>query len=119
MTDPATERLRYERDRYMKAAKGAGVCMTCAVDAPDYFGCTDCLNTGHSSEYHNELYDTKASLKSAEEALGKLRRDVTEGEIDRAIAAVRTPNIQQAAWVEDRLYVALLVKHILEERVKC
>ena len=27
-------------------AKQAGVCMTCALGAPEPFGCTDCLNTG-------------------------------------------------------------------------
>lgn len=31
---------------WKEVAQKAGVCMTCALGAPDTFGCTDCLNTG-------------------------------------------------------------------------
>jgi hypothetical protein len=31
---------------WKEVAQRAGVCMTCALGAPDTFGCTDCLNTG-------------------------------------------------------------------------
>lgn len=35
-----------ERDAYKLACERAGVCMTCVVQAPEPYGCTDCLNTG-------------------------------------------------------------------------
>lgn len=40
------EELRRERDGWKKACRSAGICMACALAAPDTFGCTDCLNTG-------------------------------------------------------------------------
>lgn len=33
-------------EKWKEAARRAGVCMTCALGAPDTFGCSDCLNTG-------------------------------------------------------------------------
>ncbi|WP_353640786.1 hypothetical protein [Mesorhizobium sp. WSM2239] len=39
-------RVEQERDAYKKASEGAGVCMTCVIQAPDPYGCSDCLNTG-------------------------------------------------------------------------
>lgn len=39
--------LKHERDAWKRVAEHAGVCMTCALGAPDIsIGCTDCLNTG-------------------------------------------------------------------------
>jgi hypothetical protein len=35
-----------QRNAWQKVAGQAGVCMTCAMGAPDPYGCTDCLNTG-------------------------------------------------------------------------
>ena len=35
-----------QRDAYKRACERAGVCMTCVVQAPDPYGCSDCLNTG-------------------------------------------------------------------------
>ncbi len=40
------EDLRRERDAYKAACKRIGVCMSCVVQAPETFGCIDCLNTG-------------------------------------------------------------------------
>lgn len=37
---------RAEIESWKGVARSAGVCMTCALGAPEYFGCTDCLNTG-------------------------------------------------------------------------
>lgn len=44
MTD--IERLKRERDAYKRAAVAAGVCPTCIIQAPEPYGCSDCLNTG-------------------------------------------------------------------------
>lgn len=33
-------------DAWKGVAERAGICMTCALGAPDTFGCSDCLNTG-------------------------------------------------------------------------
>lgn len=38
--------LRRERDAYKKRCEQIGVCMTCVIQAPDTWGCSDCLNTG-------------------------------------------------------------------------
>ena len=59
--------LTAERDHWAKAARYAGICMTCQGPngAPEPYGCTDCLNTGWSSEYHNEV----ASLTAERDAL--------------------------------------------------
>ncbi|RWP44250.1 MAG: hypothetical protein EOR04_04850 [Mesorhizobium sp.] len=35
-----------EVDAYKAACERAGVCMTCVVQAPEPYGCSDCLNTG-------------------------------------------------------------------------
>ncbi|RWM90049.1 MAG: hypothetical protein EOR84_22840 [Mesorhizobium sp.] len=40
--------LKRERDAYKAACERAGVCMTCVVQAPEPYGCSDCLNTGWS-----------------------------------------------------------------------
>jgi hypothetical protein len=35
-----------QRNAWQKVAQQAGVCMACAMGAPEPYGCTDCLNTG-------------------------------------------------------------------------
>jgi hypothetical protein len=35
-----------QRNAWQKVSQIAGVCMTCAMSAPEPYGCTDCLNTG-------------------------------------------------------------------------
>ncbi|RWN60263.1 hypothetical protein [Mesorhizobium sp.] len=37
-----------EVDAYKAACERAGVCMTCVIQAPEPYGCSDCLNTGWS-----------------------------------------------------------------------
>lgn len=32
--------------QWKEVARRAGICMTCALGAPDTFGCSDCRNTG-------------------------------------------------------------------------
>lgn len=39
-------RLKAERDAYKLACERAGVCMSCVIQAPETYGCPDCLNTG-------------------------------------------------------------------------
>ncbi|TGR74479.1 hypothetical protein EN836_33305 [Mesorhizobium sp. M1C.F.Ca.ET.193.01.1.1] len=39
-------RLKVERDAYKLACERAGVCMSCVVQAPETYGCPDCMNTG-------------------------------------------------------------------------
>src|SRR6478609_11624779 len=38
--------LKDQRNAWQKVAGQAGVCMTCAMGAPEPYGCTDCLNSG-------------------------------------------------------------------------
>lgn len=38
--------LKEQRNAWQKVAGQAGICMACAMGAPDTFGCSDCLNTG-------------------------------------------------------------------------
>src|SRR5690606_25128635 len=38
--------LKNQRNEWQSVAQHAGVCMTCAIRAPETYGCTDCLNTG-------------------------------------------------------------------------
>lgn len=40
------ERLKAERDAYKLACERAGVCMSCVIQAPETYGCPDCMNTG-------------------------------------------------------------------------
>ncbi len=40
------DRMAAEIATLRAAARSAGLCMTCIIQAPDTFGCTDCLNTG-------------------------------------------------------------------------
>lgn len=41
-------RIRKERDAFKLACERAGVCMSCVIQAPEPYGCHDCLNTGWS-----------------------------------------------------------------------
>lgn len=60
------------------------------------------------------MSDREEELQSE---IDRLRRNVTEGEIDRALEQVKHEPTPGAPWVEDRLYVAKLVRHILDARV--
>jgi hypothetical protein len=42
----AVKNLQTELTAWRNVARRAGVCMSCALDAHEPFGCTDCLNTG-------------------------------------------------------------------------
>lgn len=44
------ETVTRERDRYRTACRQAGVCMSCALGAPDPIGCTDCFGTGWAND---------------------------------------------------------------------
>lgn len=46
--------------------------MTCVVRAPEPYGCSDCLNTGRSSEYHNRLYETQLLIERVSEFLQRV-----------------------------------------------
>lgn len=72
------EKAVAERAHWMRAARHAGVCMTCSGPngAPDPFGCTDCLNTGWSSEYHNGMADAQMRADSLQEELEHERAKV-------------------------------------------
>lgn len=45
----ALERVLEEHQSYKNSCHHAGVCMTCVVQAPEPYGCSDCLNTGWQS----------------------------------------------------------------------
>lgn len=78
-------RLTGERDTWKLVARGAGVCMTCALGAPDTFGCTDCLNTGFEQGapqgyvpegYHAEtVARLTARAETTQAALSRLKAD--------------------------------------------
>ncbi|MER8984014.1 hypothetical protein [Mesorhizobium sp. M0843] len=38
--------LERQRDAYKLACEKAGVCMTCVLQPPEPYGCSDCMNTG-------------------------------------------------------------------------
>jgi hypothetical protein len=40
------DRGHAERDAYKLACEKAGVCMTCVIQPPETYGCSDCMNTG-------------------------------------------------------------------------
>ncbi|TPJ51626.1 MULTISPECIES: hypothetical protein [unclassified Mesorhizobium] len=40
------DRALGERDAYKLACKRAGVCMSCVIQPPEPYGCSDCMNTG-------------------------------------------------------------------------
>lgn len=54
-------KLEAERDHWKGVAQRLGACMTCSgpAGAPEPYGCTDCLNTGFSGEYHTAIADLK------------------------------------------------------------
>lgn len=68
--------------------------MTCVVDAPESYGCSDCLNTGRSGEYHTQLAeaedrifdlllgDDAQAYKEAERYLARHRFDLYQRVID-------------------------------------
>jgi hypothetical protein len=72
-------RIKYERDQYKLACKQAGVCMTCAVSAPDTFGCSDCLNTGwEQGDPHEQIKLVEAERNTAKEEAGRLRSYISD-----------------------------------------
>lgn len=44
--DQTLQALRLENVKLKAACKKSGLCMTCLLNPPDVFGCSDCLNTG-------------------------------------------------------------------------
>lgn len=71
-----------------RAARHAGVCMSCLHGGPEPYGCSDCQNTGRSSEFLSELDeaqdrifdlllgDDAQAYKEAERYLAKTRPDL-------------------------------------------
>ncbi|RWH52194.1 MAG: hypothetical protein E5V72_01995 [Mesorhizobium sp.] len=55
-----------EVDAYKAACERAGVCMTCVVQAPEPYGCSDCLNTGWQQG------DPYERIKQLEEELAEI-----------------------------------------------
>jgi hypothetical protein len=45
----AVQELMEQAKAWKDACRKAGICMSCALSAPEPFGCTDCLNTGWTS----------------------------------------------------------------------
>ncbi|SEN50188.1 hypothetical protein SAMN04489859_100877 [Paracoccus alcaliphilus] len=74
------EKAGAERDHWKRIARHAGVCMTCQGPngAPEPYGCSDCLNTGWSGEYHNGLADAENELSQALATNERWRRNSTE-----------------------------------------
>ncbi|MCW2275109.1 hypothetical protein GJ654_10270 [Rhodoblastus acidophilus] len=90
----AASDLQRERNAYKAACERAGVCMTCVVQAPEPYGCSDCLNTGWAQgEPVAPLARRAAASDGLLEALRMVRSDFgyclppdTLKEIDAAIA---------------------------------
>lgn len=62
--------FKRERDTYKQAALHAGVCPSCILEAPEPYGCSDCLNTGWmQGDPYEEIKTLKAKLEEANKAL--------------------------------------------------
>jgi hypothetical protein len=61
----ALQTLLREREAYKRACKTAGVCMSCVIQPPEPYGCTDCLNTGWE---RGDPYEHVKSLEAEREA---------------------------------------------------
>lgn len=67
--DKEIKELRRERDAWIEVCQHASICMTCALGAPEPYGCTDCLNTGWNEGKPQEVYEALDRAKCAEAGL--------------------------------------------------
>jgi hypothetical protein len=56
------------------------------------------------------------SVENLLDTIDRFTRPVSHAEVDRALSAVPHVSVSEAAWVSDPLYVAKLVRHVIEER---
>ena len=58
------DKLERERDAYKLACERAGVCMTCVIQAPETYGCPDCINTGYiQGDPYERIKQLEAQIK--------------------------------------------------------
>lgn len=86
------ETAKAEASEWKLVAKRAGVCMTCAIRAPEPYGCSDCLNTGWEQGApagyveEAEVAALKADVERKDKALAPFdavaERDIGDDETD-------------------------------------
>lgn len=92
--------LEHERDTWKRVVERAGVCMTCALGAPDIsIGCTDCLNTGFeqgaprryvSEDFHKEeISKLQRRLENRQDTINVLEEIIDKIEL----SAQAQPNV--------------------------
>lgn len=109
--------LEHERDTWKRVAERAGVCMTCALGAPDIsIGCTDCLNTGFAhgapqgyvSEgfYEEKVGKLQRRLENRQDTINVLEEIITRIEPALKAAHARFSDIADGRAFQPRLHAA-------------
>ncbi|RWI48376.1 MAG: hypothetical protein EOR34_10770 [Mesorhizobium sp.] len=93
-------RLKAERDAYKLACERAGVCMSCVVQAPETYGCPDCMNTGWQQ---GDPYERIKQLEgSAEPPLAYLVRNPMVPRTPLVKAQPKFPQLDQWLYPAER-----------------